>query len=179
MTFIRCILLTMAGVASLEKDRRRKLEQIREIIIVNKPTCGTVRSPDCKNDNKSGWFNKLVQHCFKSPVKMLNLRIIRFCLLLFSCVSLGGVLGTISPSSKTKGKSKAKEYNVKTGPTGTSVFDRNLIDEEPSSKAIIIENEAYHEDTSLRNFNGTILGYVTPVCKTRISHPETFSNDLF
>lgn len=56
---------------------------------------------------------------------------------------------------------------MKTGPIRESVFDRNLIEDEPSSKGILIENGAYYEDTSLRHFNGTVLGYVTPVMMIR------------
>lgn len=73
------------------------------------------------------------------------------------------VLCTLSPSSKGGKKSKDKELKVKTGPIGESVFDRGLLDDEPSSKSILIENGAYFKDTSLRHFNNTILGYVTPV----------------
>lgn len=84
-------------------------------------------------------------------------------LVLISCAEWCFVSATLSPSSKSKGKGKEKEFQVKTGPIGETVFDRGLIDEEPSSKAIIIESGAYYQDTSLRNFNGTVLGYVTPV----------------
>lgn len=85
----------------------------------------------------------------------------RLCLVLALCVHLAGVSGTISKSDKTKSKSK---LNVKTGKIDKTVFDRDLVtQDEPSSKSILMESGAYYQDTALRNFNGTVLGYVTPV----------------
>uniref|UniRef100_A0A1Q3F9M5 Chitinase domain-containing protein 1 n=1 Tax=Culex tarsalis TaxID=7177 RepID=A0A1Q3F9M5_CULTA len=70
--------------------------------------------------------------------------------------------GTLSPSDvKNKGK-KVKELKTKQGPQATSVFERGLVQEEPSAKDILVENAAYHEETSLKNFKGKVLGYVTP-----------------
>lgn len=44
-----------------------------------------------------------------------------------------------------------------------NVFDRGLVDdEEPLGKDILVESGAYYKDTTDRNFNGTVLGYVTP-----------------
>ncbi|EDS29877.1 chitinase domain-containing protein 1 [Culex quinquefasciatus] len=69
---------------------------------------------------------------------------------------------TLSPSDiKNKGK-KVKELKTKQGPQATSVFERGLVQQEPSAKDILVENPAYHEETSLKNFNGKVLGYVTP-----------------
>lgn len=102
----------------------------------------------------------------KSPVVNLAMRFSRVFVLLsllicyFHCPI---VSGTLSPSSKTKGKSKEKELTVRNGPISEMIFDRGLLEDEPSSKSIILESGAYYEDTSLRNFNSTILGYVTPV----------------
>lgn len=70
---------------------------------------------------------------------------------------------TLSPSDiKNKGK-KVKELKTKQGPQANSVFERGLVQQEPSAKDILVENAAYHEETSLKNFNGKVLGYVTPV----------------
>lgn len=70
--------------------------------------------------------------------------------------------GTLSPSDvKNKGK-KVKELKTKQGPQAHSVFERGLVQEEPSAKDILVENAAYHEETSLKNFKGKVLGYVTP-----------------
>ncbi|XP_055917606.1 chitinase domain-containing protein 1 [Eupeodes corollae] len=68
-------------------------------------------------------------------------------------------IATISPGG---GRSKAnKQFKVKQGPQEDNVFDRNLVDEEPAARDIIIENAGYHKETSIRRFNGTVLGYVT------------------
>lgn len=98
---------------------------------------------------------------------MQFLSIFRLSLLLICIAGLSYVSATLSPSSKGERKAKDKELPVKTGPIRESVFDRNLIEDEPSSKGILIESGAYYEDTSLRHFNGTVLGYVTPVMVIR------------
>uniref|UniRef100_A0A1A9X0P7 Chitinase domain-containing protein 1 n=1 Tax=Glossina brevipalpis TaxID=37001 RepID=A0A1A9X0P7_9MUSC len=69
-------------------------------------------------------------------------------------------LGTITPGNKVKGKSK--QLKLKNGPQNVSVYDLDLIEAEPSAKDILINCQAYFKDTSLRNFNNTVLGYVTP-----------------
>lgn len=114
------------------------------------------------NKNRT-WFRSLLPVILSA---MLVLSLFRAILLLTCITGWCKVSATLSPSSKGKGKAKEKELNVKIGAISESVFDRNLIDDEPSSKAILIENGAYYEDTSLRNFNGTVLGYVTPVNMT-------------
>ena len=73
--------------------------------------------------------------------------------------------GTLSPSDTQKKGKKVKELKLKTGKIASSVFQRNLIDEEPLAKDILVENGAYYEDTSTKLFNGTVLGYVTPVSR--------------
>lgn len=72
---------------------------------------------------------------------------------------------TLSPSSrdKNKGKVKNKELKLKKGPVSESVFDRNLVEDEPSGVDILVENAAYYKETNERHFNGTVLGYITPV----------------
>ncbi|XP_055638349.1 chitinase domain-containing protein 1 [Toxorhynchites rutilus septentrionalis] len=75
-------------------------------------------------------------------------------------VQLAG--GTLSPSDvKNKGK-KVKELKVKKGPQPSDVFDRGLMEEEPSAKSILVESGTYYEETALKSFKGTVLGYVTP-----------------
>uniref|UniRef100_A0A182STW2 Chitinase domain-containing protein 1 n=1 Tax=Anopheles maculatus TaxID=74869 RepID=A0A182STW2_9DIPT len=69
--------------------------------------------------------------------------------------------GTLSPSDKNKNK-KVKELKVKSGPQPTNVYDRGLVQGEPSAKDIIVENAAYFQDTSLKLFEGKVLGFVTP-----------------
>lgn len=79
---------------------------------------------------------------------------------LTSCVS-----STLNPSKNKKGKQKAQEANVKVnkGPQEKSVYDRNLVDNEPLASEILSEANTYYGNTALKNFNGTVLGYVTPV----------------
>lgn len=74
---------------------------------------------------------------------------------------------TINPSKNKKTKQKTStevnKVKEKIGPQETSVYDRNLVDNEPQAADILAEANTYYEDTSLKNFNGTLLGYVTPV----------------
>lgn len=76
-------------------------------------------------------------------------------------VSLGLCLATISPGDKNKNQQKT--VKVRKGPIEDNVFERKLIDEEPSPQSIIVESGAYCKNTERRMFNGTVLGYVTPV----------------
>lgn len=80
----------------------------------------------------------------------------------FLCIS-HLAYGTLSPSNKNKKAKSAKDVKVKSGPQPDSVIDRNLVEEEPMARDIIVENAAYYKDTKNRLFNGTVLGYVTPV----------------
>lgn len=74
------------------------------------------------------------------------------------------VNGTLYPSDKRRQIVKAmREFVVRTGPVDKNVIDRNLIEEEPSPEDIIIESGAYYENTSLKNFEGTLLAYLQPV----------------
>lgn len=82
----------------------------------------------------------------------------------FICVSYVLLVdATLSPSNKNKKPKSGKDIKVKSGPQPDSVFDRNLVEEEPMARDIIVENAAYYKDTKNRLFNGTVLGYVTPV----------------
>lgn len=83
-------------------------------------------------------------------------------ILVLLCVS-HLVQATLSPSNKNKKAKSTKDVKVKAGPQPDSVNDRNLIEEEPMARDIIVENAAYYKDTRNRLFNGTLLGYVTPV----------------
>lgn len=72
---------------------------------------------------------------------------------------------TISPSSKGKKAKTVKEIKVNSGPIDKNVFQRNLIEDEPFAKDILVENAAYCKDTKKRLFEGQVLGYVTPVSR--------------
>ncbi|CRK90630.1 CLUMA_CG004332, isoform A [Clunio marinus] len=82
-------------------------------------------------------------------------------ILLISCVS-----STLNPSKNKKGKTKSSKqeanFKVNKGPQEQSVYERNLVNNEPLASDIISEAHTYYKDTSLKNFNGTVLGYVTP-----------------
>lgn len=81
-------------------------------------------------------------------------------LILLTCVS-----ATINPSKNKKGKQKSSDVNVKVnkGPQEKSVYDKNLVDNEPLASEIIAEANTYYRETYIKNFNGSLLGYVTPV----------------
>lgn len=86
---------------------------------------------------------------------------LEFCILVTLVTT---VLGTLGPSNTKKGKQKTPpEIKINQGPVDKSVFDRGLVDAEPLASSIISEANTYYKDTSLKNFNGTVLGYVTPV----------------
>lgn len=76
-------------------------------------------------------------------------------------LSLGLCIATISPGDKNK--SQQKVIRAKKGPVELDVFERKLIDLEPSPQEILMENAAYCKSVGKRHFNGTVLGYVTPV----------------
>lgn len=49
------------------------------------------------------------------------------------------------------------------GSRKNNVLDRKLVVETPYVKDILKYHATYQQDTSLRNFKNTVLGYVTPV----------------
>ncbi|XP_073826363.1 chitinase domain-containing protein 1 [Musca autumnalis] len=65
------------------------------------------------------------------------------------------VQSTITPGKKAQPKPKA-------GPRDESVFDLDLIQQEPTVKDILLNSGAYYRDTTVRHFNGSVLGFVTP-----------------
>lgn len=81
-------------------------------------------------------------------------------LLLLTALQLS--TGTLSPSDVKNKNKKAKELKVRQGPQPTSVLERGLVQEEPSAKDILVESGTFYEETALKNFKGTVLGYVTP-----------------
>lgn len=84
--------------------------------------------------------------------------------LLLSVLIISTVSATLSPSKTKKGKQqKDKELILKVGPVEKNVYERELVIEEPTGNSIVIESGTYFKETGLKNFNGTVLGYVTPV----------------
>ncbi|XP_059617623.1 chitinase domain-containing protein 1 [Phlebotomus argentipes] len=74
--------------------------------------------------------------------------------------SIFGIVScTLSPTGKGQ-KNGKNELKVRTGPV--DFLRPDLIREEPSAREILVENGAYYFNTSLKNFKGTVLGYVTP-----------------
>lgn len=69
---------------------------------------------------------------------------------------------TLTPNNK-KSKKNPAEVKMNHGPVNSDVFQRGLVDAEPQAANIIAEANTYYRETSLKNFNGTVLGYVTPV----------------
>lgn len=90
--------------------------------------------------------------------------------LCFVCLFYGAALveSTISPSDKGKKAKASKELKVNSGPIDQNVIERNLIEDEPSAKDILVENAAYYQNTSARLFDGPVLVYVTPVSANKI-----------
>lgn len=79
------------------------------------------------------------------------------------------VSATLNPSKNKKAKAKPEKVinvTVNKGPQEKSVYEKNLVDNEPLASSIISEAHTYYHDTSLKNFNGTVLGYVTPVSES-------------
>lgn len=68
---------------------------------------------------------------------------------------------TLTPKSSKLPKNKTEK--VKIGPVNQSVFDRQLVIENPTAKDIIHNNEAYFKNTNDTSIRGLVLGYVTPV----------------
>jgi len=76
---------------------------------------------------------------------------------------------TLSKKDKKNTKDSAKKdepvkYKLsKAGPSGKSVFDKLMVNDADLKAKYILENyNAYFKDTSLKNFDGVVLGYVTP-----------------
>lgn len=67
---------------------------------------------------------------------------------------------TLTPKSR-KNLKTSKSY--KAGPQNRSVFDRNLVSAKTSPKDILDNNKAYFREVDNYNFEGQVLGYITPV----------------
>lgn len=70
---------------------------------------------------------------------------------------------TIAPPDKNKKTKPVKEIKANKGPVDKNVFDRNLVQDEPTSESIIKQCGTYYKNTSARLFDGPTLGFVTPV----------------
>lgn len=97
---------------------------------------------------------------------------ILLCILPLFCIA------TLTPKSKNR-EVKIKPEKVKSGPQNYSVFDRNLIVENPTAKEVVLNHQAYYADTKKRNFDGFVLGYVTPVSATNNNIIHLFKHNCF
>lgn len=65
-------------------------------------------------------------------------------------------------------ETKAAYLKIMDGPQPANVAQLHFIDKLPLAKDIIANNAGYFKETHLRNFNQTILGYVTPVSSAEL-----------
>lgn len=93
---------------------------------------------------------------------MMYKTVIYFCII---CICLNEC--TLSPKSPKTKQSKEvkpiKNVKIKTGPLNLTVFQRNLVVENPTPKEIVSNHGAFFQETDEYNFDGMVLGYVTPV----------------
>lgn len=75
---------------------------------------------------------------------------------------------TLSP--KNRGTKKKQEEKIdkklpkaRLGPQKYSVFDKSFVSEDVRAKDILTNHQAFFTETDDYNFNGLVLGYVTPV----------------
>lgn len=72
---------------------------------------------------------------------------------------------TLTPKSLKSKKSEILPEKLKIGPQSYSIFDEQLINDNPSYKEILINYQAYYKNVNTFNTPGIVLGYVTPVGK--------------
>lgn len=63
-------------------------------------------------------------------------------------------------------------------PAKKSVVARNLVNTKVTSSSIIKEHAKYHAKTGVKNFQGTVLAYVTPWCAIFAIFPHFMSLHL-
>lgn len=106
---------------------------------------------------------------------------LKFCsILLLSFVFLSSA--TLAPPDKHNKqnkhkKSNQKEIKVNRGPVDKNVFERNLVQDEPTSESILKESGTYYKNTSARLFDGPTLGFVTPVRRFILTFPSEQINE--
>ncbi|KAG5879225.1 hypothetical protein JTB14_026721 [Gonioctena quinquepunctata] len=75
------------------------------------------------------------------------------------------VEGTLSPKSPRRKKDedvKPKVDKARVGPQNYTVFNKNLVNEAPTSKEIITNHQGFFREVDEFSFDGMVLGYVTP-----------------
>ena len=86
------------------------------------------------------------------------------CILLLLVSEMNTTLSKRDKKKKAKDSDKVVEYKPsKVGPIEKSVHAKSLvIGEELVAKDILENHSGYFKDTSVKNFAGSVLGYVTP-----------------
>jgi len=86
------------------------------------------------------------------------------CILLLLVLEMNSTLSKRDKKKKAKDSDKVVEYKPsKDGPIEKSVHAKSLvIGEELVAKDILENHSGYFKDTSVKNFAGSVLGYVTP-----------------
>lgn len=70
---------------------------------------------------------------------------------------------TLSPKNRGDKKKQDDKYKTKIGPQKYTVFDKKFVTETVASRDILSNYRAFFTETDEYNFNGLVLGYVTPV----------------
>ena len=88
----------------------------------------------------------------------------QLCILLLLISEMNSTLSKRDKKKKAKDNDKVVEYKpAKVGPTEKSVYSKSLVTGEQLVAKDILENHSsYFKDTALKNFEGPVLGYVTP-----------------
>lgn len=89
-------------------------------------------------------------------------------------IVLCSIEATLTPKSR-KNQKLLKSY--RSGPQNRTVYDRNLVTENTSPKEILNNNKAYFREVDNYNFEGQVLGYITPVMK--ILHTDEISSVFY
>ncbi|KAF7282679.1 hypothetical protein GWI33_002149 [Rhynchophorus ferrugineus] len=69
---------------------------------------------------------------------------------------------TLSPKNRGNKKKQDEKYKTKIGPQKYTVFDKKFVTETVAGRDILSNYRAFFAETDEYNFNGLVLGYVTP-----------------
>ena len=95
---------------------------------------------------------------------ILNRTLCYVCIFLLLASDINCTLSKRDKKKKSKETDKVVEYKPsKPGPSEKSVISKSLLSgEELVARNILEHHSAYFKDTFIKNFAGTVLGYVTP-----------------
>lgn len=80
----------------------------------------------------------------------------------FVLVAMSFCVGEATLTPKQR-KSDNKFGNIKRGPQNITVFDRHLVSDSTSIREILQNYQGYFREIDHYQFDGLVLGYVTPV----------------